>query len=250
VTDGRFAVAFSGAIREGLKLVPGVAVLEAALKPLIRDNDGAFRLALEQELLEDVLECQTRINRLEETLKTHGQALEDLRANHRARLLEDLADGMRTVQSPTKRDAILNAVAHQFDPTAGKPGTRKYLLELVHSLSDAEVEALSLTARQGWLLFGNQDWGFRMPSVRWTRNLKTNDTGTAIDMGVDDVSTLRQVLGELSQKVPQLIDASRNGTDRKSPPNMFVLTPMGEAVARIIRPIEGDQPEAAAGNAS
>lgn len=217
--------------------MPGVAVLEAALKPLIRDNDAAFRLALEQELLEDILECQTRINRLEESLNAQGQALEELRANHRARLLEDLAEGMRVVQSPTKRDALLNALAHQFDPNAGTPGARKYLLDLVHSLSDAEAEAISLMTRRGWLIFGHHEWAFRMPTGSWPPVAQTIDSGTEMDMSPDNVSTLRQVLGELAQKTPQLIDASRNGTDRKSHPNMFVLTPLGQAVARVIRPV-------------
>ena len=218
----------------GISQIPVVGlvaqVVDAFLPP---GADARLKVAVESELQEDVLRLQARVEKLELELGKQGKRLDELGAVRTVRLGSEVLRDVTAAGSRIKQNALINAAAHQFDPTVGGEATRKFWYDVLREMSDIQIFAFRLVADNEPIAMIGDDMvafgvGLPRPVDLQNEHQPTLRTTLAILAEAPELAAQRTILFETGAHAIDWRGAARAVSQR------IVLSPGGKILAKLI----------------
>lgn len=208
--------------KNGIAQFPVMGLLAQVASTFLPPNvEEKLEQAVEAELQATIDTLDAKLETLAAKLATQGQKLEELGTIRTVGLVREVAQATTEARSPEKSEAILNAAARQFDPTAGSAAARAHWFAEVRRLTDVEVVAIQLLARRAGLLF--KESGIRAVAVG-------KHSSNVLDFSPDERIVLEATLLALTER--KLV---RHGNIGAAGQNKgFRLTRHGEVLAKYV----------------
>jgi hypothetical protein len=142
---------------------PGGAVVAGAFTTSVADWFSSIRNRSDEALNEARLsavedECQRlddRMRKFEAERAAQGVPEEPPDVLRQHAVSSEFAQAVSTARTREKREALVNAAAHQFDPRLGAPAAREYWFGVIRSLPDVQIWALRTCNEQKSVAFQN-----------------------------------------------------------------------------------------------
>lgn len=110
-------------------------------------NDGRVFEARFSALEDQVTRLDEEVRKVKAELAAEGKQADRQDFLSQEAVYSDFARAVADAHTPEKREALVNAAAHQFDPRLGSPEVRQYWFDVVRSLADVEIWALRLCSK-------------------------------------------------------------------------------------------------------
>jgi hypothetical protein len=166
-------------------------------------------------------ELSARLASLEQAPDRHDMLTRDAVYSNFAKAVSEAA-------TPEKRSALVNATAHQFDPTMGTPATRAYWMRRVSELSDIEIATVALFYQNVQLAFGD-----RTPTLFTIPRSNGNTASSSLpstDVVAHEQGARSLVQRGLLEKQVGVVSGEAHRADA----TFFELTASGDAILRFI----------------
>jgi hypothetical protein len=226
--------------RQGIAALPLGSLVLAVAQTFVNDADRNLQEAVKQELLDDVLRLNRKVDELDEKLAAHSKQLDQLGLLRTIAIFEAFLRAFSRTQGNEKREALLNVAARQFDPTLGSLAFRARWFDAVASMDDAQIAAIRMLGGRGsGLVFFEGDWSVRRGRehelIKLSRDGPIDPLETIkLEISADEAVALSDVLVDLARS--GYVRAARDAARVRDPAdgNWFVLTRRGEAIFRAV----------------
>lgn len=223
-------------------LVPGGGVLIAAYQALFDHNFATdFNRRVRDDLQDQVDELQEAVRRLQAVLDKHGRKLDELDPIAYRRVMEEFVKSILNSTTDVQRRAIVAATARLFDPELGPLALRHQWLQVVRSLSDAEIEVLQLI-RPGAIWIGGSDHVVvgALHGVTQYNNADLSverGAATSVPMHAANIAASRTILFQLQKREPSVVEAATEYSGSPLGGHVFRVAPAGEMLLTLIEDV-------------
>lgn len=119
-------------------------------------NTQAFQEARIAALEDDLIRVRDEVRTLQAARVAEGKPIGAPDAPTQTQIFSDFVEAVSSAPTSEKRTALVHAAARQFDPDLGSVAVRKHWFDEVRRLSDMEIFAIRMLAREGILTFTSQ----------------------------------------------------------------------------------------------